>query len=113
MLVQAAHPALQASSVLQQFLEASEEDWALEISRAQAFGGGSGTSSFMGSGGPKSKLDRTLQMFRDLGHSTASLVHGKHDEDDEDPDYLKVTHSLQCGRFHSHFFSFREVDEFA
>lgn len=89
--MQAAHPALQSSSVLQQFLEASEEDWALEISRAQAFGGGTGASSFMGgSGGTKSKLDRTLQMFRDLGHSTASLVHGKHDEDDEDPEYLKV-----------------------
>ena len=41
-------------------------------------------------GGGKGKLDRTLQLFRELTHNTASLVHGKHDEDDEDPEYLKV-----------------------
>lgn len=95
---QAAHPSLQGNSILQNFLEASEEDWALEMSRAAAFGGGGPASSFMsGSGGPKSKLDRTLQLFRDLGHSTASLVHGKHDEEDEDPEYLKVMISAKLG----------------
>jgi len=84
---QAAHPALEGSTVLQQFLESSEEEWALEMSRsATPLGSAS-------SGGPPGKrygLDRTLQLFKDLTHNTASLVHGKHDEDDEDPDYLKV-----------------------
>ena len=74
--------------MLQQFLEANEEDWALEMSRAAAQ---SNANSFIGPGGPKSKLDRTIQLFKELGHSTASLVHGKHDEDDEDPDYLKAS----------------------
>lgn len=42
----------------------------------------------------KSKLDRTLQLFKELTHNTASLVQGKHDEDDEDPEYLKVSSKL-------------------
>lgn len=81
----AAHPTLEGSTVLQNFLEASEEDWSLEMSRSASFQERSGSL-----GGGKGKLDRTLQLFRELTHNTASLVHGKHDEDDEDPEYLKV-----------------------
>ena len=55
------------------------------MSRSTAFHERSGSL-----GGGKGKLDRTLQLFRELTHNTASLVHGKHDEDDEDPEYLKV-----------------------
>lgn len=89
--VQARHPALQSSTVLQRFLEQNEQEWSLEMSRAAGFAGASSFIGGGGGGGSKSKLDRTLQLFRDLGHSTASLVQGsKHDEDDEDPDYLKV-----------------------
>ena len=69
--------------MLQNFLEASEEEWSLEMSRAASHHERSGSFG-------KSKLDRTLQLFKDLTHNTASLVHGKHDEDDEDPEYLKV-----------------------
>ena len=72
--------------MLQNFLEASEEDWSLEMSRTGSFQERSGSL-----GGGKGKLDRTLQLFRELTHNTASLVHGKHDEDDEDPEYLKVS----------------------
>lgn len=75
---------MEGSPVLQNFLEASEEDWALEMSRSTSHHERS--SSF----GSKSKLDRTIQLFKELTHNTASLVHGKHDEDDEDPEYLKV-----------------------
>ena len=69
---------------MQQFLEASEEDWSLEMSRFNSSYSGNRPST------PKGRLDRTIQMFKELSHNTASLVHGKHDEDDEDPDYLKV-----------------------
>ncbi|KAK9809757.1 hypothetical protein WJX73_003439 [Symbiochloris irregularis] len=76
----AAHPGLQASTALQSFLEASEEDFALDVSRqAQQEGGGA-----------KKKLASTLQLFRDLGASTASLVTGRSLEEEEDPEYLKV-----------------------
>ena len=45
--------------------------------------------------GPKKKLASTLQLFRDLGQSTASLVaSGRHQDEEEDPDYLKV--GLSC-----------------
>jgi sorting nexin-1/2 len=83
----AAHPALEGSTVLQHFLEASEEDWALEMARSATPLGGASSGSLPGK---RYGLDRTLQLFKDLTHNTASLVHGKHDEDDEDPDYLKV-----------------------
>lgn len=77
---QAAHPGLQASTALQSFLEASEEDFALDVSRqAQQEGGGA-----------KKKLASTLQLFRDLGASTASLVTGRSLEEEEDPEYLKA-----------------------
>ena len=85
---QAAHPTLQGTSVLQQFLEASEEDWSLEMSRA-----GSTYGSRPTTGTPKGRLDRTIQLFKELSHTTASLVQGKHDED-EDEDYLKVCITL-------------------
>ena len=71
--------------MLQNFLEASEEEWSLEMSRTAGFQERSGSL-----GGSKGKLDRTLQLFKELTHNTASLVHGRHDEDDEDPEYLKV-----------------------
>ncbi len=40
--------------------------------------------------GAKKTLASTLQMFKDLGHSTANLMSGKHDDEEEDPDYIKV-----------------------
>ena len=43
-----------------------------------------------GAVGAKGKLASTLQMFRDLGQSTANLMSGRHGDEDEDPDYLKV-----------------------
>ena len=42
-----------------------------------------------GGSGAKKKLASTLQMFRDLGQSTAHLVSNRH-QDEEDPEYLKV-----------------------
>ncbi len=38
----------------------------------------------------KRKLANTLQLFRDLGHSTKDLIAGKTTDEDEDPEYLKV-----------------------
>ena len=78
---QAAHPVLWSSSSLQLFLEASEGDFLLEVARGTHEAGG----------GAKKKLASTLQLFRDLGQSTANLVaSGRHQDEEEDPDYLKV-----------------------
>ena len=41
-------------------------------------------------GGAKKTLASTLQLFKDLSHSTANLMSGKHDDEEEDPDYIKV-----------------------
>ncbi|KAK9806881.1 hypothetical protein WJX72_006093 [[Myrmecia] bisecta] len=75
----AAHPVLQTSRDLQNFLEASEDEWATEVSRAQ-----------YESSGAKKRFSNTLQMFKDLGHSTAALVTGKSADEEEEPDYLQV-----------------------
>lgn len=31
-----------------------------------------------------------MQFFKDLGHSASNLVHRRTDEEEEDPEYLKV-----------------------
>ncbi|KAK9843542.1 hypothetical protein WJX81_008116 [Elliptochloris bilobata] len=79
----ASHPALARSKDLQAFLETSEEDWGLEVARAnhEAAGGGSAA---------KRKLASTLQLFRDLGHTTKDMIAGKTVDEDEDSEYLKV-----------------------
>jgi len=71
---------LRSSRDLQLFLEMSEDEFAHEVARAQMEQGG----------GAKKTLASTLQMFKDLGHSTANLMSGKHDDEEEDPDYIKV-----------------------
>lgn len=76
----AAHPSLNRSKELQLFLETSEDEFAHEVARAQMEQGGSA----------KKTLASTLQLFKDLGHSTANLMSGKHDDEEEDPDYIKV-----------------------
>lgn len=76
----ACHPSLKSSRDLQLFLETSEDEFAHEVARAQMEQGG----------GAKKTLASTLQMFKDLGHSTANLMSGKHDDEEEDPDYIKV-----------------------
>ncbi len=80
---QASHPALTHSKDLQHFLEASEEDWSIEVARANHEAAGGGNSA-------KRKLANTLQMFRDLGHSTKELIAGKSADEDEDSEYLKA-----------------------
>ena len=46
-----------------------------------------------GGSGAKKKLATTLQLFRDLGQSTAHLVSNRHQDEEEDPEYLKVPHA--------------------
>ncbi len=43
-----------------------------------------------GGNSAKRKLANTLQMFRDLGHSTKELIAGKSADEDEDSEYLKA-----------------------
>ena len=38
----------------------------------------------------KKTLASTLQLFKDIGHHTANLMSGKLDDEEEDPDYIKV-----------------------
>lgn len=74
-----AHPVLKRSKELQTFLEASEEDWALEVNRV------AGETT-----GARKKFAGVAQMFKDLQHSTANLMSGRSDDEEEDPEYLKV-----------------------
>ena len=79
--MQACHPSLNSSKELQLFLEMSEDEFAHEVARAQMESGSAA----------KKTLASTLQLFRDIGHSTANLMSGKHDDEEEDPDYIKVS----------------------
>ncbi len=80
--IQAAHPALAQSKDLQNFLEASEEDWAIEVARANHEGAGGNAA--------KKTLSSTLQKLKDFGQQTQNLVSGKHTDEEEDPEYLKA-----------------------
>lgn len=66
---------------LQSFLESSEEVWAGEVTRVTHENSGA-----------KKKLGSFLDTIRELGHSTANLMSGKSDDEEEDPDYLKVVY---------------------
>lgn len=84
----ASHPLLRTSKELQLFLEASETEFAIEVSRTQVEsssinGGSSGSSK-------KTTLNGAVQFFKDLGHSATSLVQRRTDDEEEDPEYLKV-----------------------
>ena len=82
--MQACHPSLKSSRDLQLFLETSEDEFAHEVARAQMEQGSA----------TKKTLASTLQLFKDIGHHTANLMSGKLDDEEEDPDYIKVS-SLQ------------------
>ena len=77
--MQAAHPALYQSKDLQNFLEASEDEWAMEMARAKHDGGAN----------PAQKtLNNTLAKLKLFGQQT--VAGGKHADEEEDPEYLKV-----------------------
>ena len=78
--MQACHPSLKGSRDLQLFLETSEDEFAHEVARAHMEQGSA----------TKKTLASTLQLFKDIGHHTANLMSGKLDDEEEDPDYIKV-----------------------
>lgn len=78
--MQACHPSLKLSKDLQLFLATSEDEFAHEVARAQMEQGSA----------TKKTLASTLQLFKDIGHHTANLMSGKLDDEEEDPDYIKV-----------------------
>uniref|UniRef100_A0A061QU72 Sorting nexin-1/2 n=1 Tax=Tetraselmis sp. GSL018 TaxID=582737 RepID=A0A061QU72_9CHLO len=75
----AEHPVLKYNSTLQLFLEGSEIEWRTEVDRVNSQEKNVG-----------SKLSETLQFFKDLQHSASNIVSGKSDDEEEDPEYLKV-----------------------
>jgi sorting nexin-1/2 len=75
----AAHPALKNSAELQLFLEGAEDEWGLEMARAQV----QATNA-------KEKLTGALGWFKSLQHSATNLVQGKTDDALEDAEYLKM-----------------------
>ena len=87
---QAAHPALAASRDLQAFLEASEEEWSIEVARANYE-----VSNASGGNAAQKAVANTLAKLKNLGQQTQSLVSGKHADEEEDPEYLKVPPALQ------------------
>jgi sorting nexin-1/2 len=74
----AAHPVLKYTRELQLFLEANEEEWALELAKAQ------------GDLGSRLKLNTAVNWFKDVGQSATSLVSGRNDDALEDPEYLRI-----------------------
>ena len=78
--MQAAHPVLYQSKDLQNFLEASEDEWAMDMARANHESSG---------GNPAQKtLNSTLAKLKLFGQQT--VAGGKHADEEEDPEYLKV-----------------------
>ena len=84
--MQACHPSLKGSRDLQLFLETSEDEFAHEVAHAQMEQGSA----------TKKTLASTLQLFKDIGHHTANLMSGKLDDEEEDPDYIKVVFPEIC-----------------
>lgn len=98
----AAHSGLQHSPDLQLFLEANETEFAIEVSRGDFEG-----STGLGVNAAKKTLSGALQLFRTLGHSASNMYQRKTNDDDEDPEYLKVRTYLselekQLGEVHRH-----------
>lgn len=79
--MQAAHRVLYQSKDLQNFLEASEDEWAMDMARANHETSG---------GNPAQKtLNNTLAKLKLFGQQTVAGG-GKHADEEEDPEYLKV-----------------------
>jgi sorting nexin-1/2 len=76
----ASHPVLKDSRELQTFLQANDEQWMLEIAKWQAE-----TSA------QHRPVSAAAQWFKNLQHSAQSLVSGRGDEMQEDPEYIKVS----------------------
>jgi len=75
----AEHPVLKFSPDLQLFLEGSEIEWRTEVDRV--------TSQQKNVG---SRLHDTFNFFKELQHTASNMMAGKSDEEEEDPEYLKV-----------------------
>ena len=96
---QAAHPVLYQSKDLQNFLEASEDEWAMDMARANHESSG---------GNPAQKtLNSTLAKLKLFGQQT--VAGGKHADEEEDPEYLKVLAAMpieERRRHHKALFSY-------
>lgn len=75
----ACHPTLKYSPELQMFLEAQEDVWQMEVARMN-----------LEEGSAKKKVNATMQFFKDVQHKATNLMAGKSDDEQEDPEYLKV-----------------------
>jgi sorting nexin-1/2 len=91
--IQAAHPALKASKDLQLFLEASETDFAIEVSRT-ADETGAGSLGGSPSRAARKTLSGAAGLLRSIGQQAAGLVSGKRRDEgsaepEEDAEYLR------------------------
>ncbi|KAG2492390.1 hypothetical protein HYH03_009336 [Edaphochlamys debaryana] len=75
----ASHPVLKDSRELQTFLQANEEAWMLEIAKWQAE-----------TNAQHRPVSAAAQWLKSLQHSAQSLVSGRADEIQEDPEYIKI-----------------------
>mmetsp|Transcript_6118 Transcript_6118/g.17083 ORF Transcript_6118/g.17083 Transcript_6118/m.17083 type:complete len:450 (-) Transcript_6118:213-1562(-) len=75
----AEHPVLKTSPTLQLFLEGSEIEWRTEVDRVNTYEKNVGN-----------KINETIQFFKDLQHSATNIMTGRTDDEEEDPQYLKV-----------------------
>ncbi|PNH00419.1 Sorting nexin 1, partial [Tetrabaena socialis] len=90
----ACHPTLKDSKELETFLQADEEQWMLEIAKWQAE-----TSA------QHRPVSAAAQWFKNLHHSAQSLVSGRAEEIQEDPEYIKIrdyVNSLEAHLMEAH-----------
>ena len=88
--MQAAHPVLSQSKDLQNFLDASEDEWAMDMARA---------NHESSCGNPAQKtLHNTLAKLKLFGQQT--VAGGKHVDEEEDPEYLKVLAGMTVKECH-------------
>jgi hypothetical protein len=81
--LQAAHPSLRGSRELQLFLEASETEFAIEVSRSLV-------EDPAAAGAAKKTLTGAVTFLRELSHTASNLYHKRSDDEEEDAQYLRV-----------------------
>ncbi len=75
----ASHPTLKESAELRTFLTATDEAWMLEMAKWQAE-----------TAAQHRPVSAAAQWFKSLQHSAQTLVSGRGEEIQEDPEYIKV-----------------------
>ncbi|PSC72138.1 sorting nexin 1 [Micractinium conductrix] len=80
----AAHPILKRSPDLQLFLEASETEFGIEVSRSGM------EDPAVVQGAAKKTLSGAVSFLKELSHTASNLYHKRTDDEEEEAEYLKI-----------------------